>query len=364
MDMVAPMVGHAEGASFGGASTMAMPAPMPPMMARESAVSSAMARDGNAGFAGGGGNADLAGVLSKLPPLSGGDGKEPAPGGDPEVPQGSLLIKDGSMHLRVPLPGVTPLLDGIATKMAGLGGYVESSSTYSDEWLLARLGRAAASGGAAAPAPAGPTGANVQVRVPAAKFDAARAALRQLAEAGGGTVASESMNTQDATGQWVDVVARLRVQEKTLARMSALLGAAQSVHEAVTVEQELARLTAGLESLTSQRKWLEGRAAMSSLSVQVSVPEPAQATPTPQPSPSWSGGATMRAALGSLATAGTVAADVAIYTAVYALPVSALVLLAGLVARRVKLAAGARRGGGRGGDSGLGGGGSTTVVTE
>jgi hypothetical protein len=223
-----------------------------------------------------------------------------------------------------------------------LGGFVESSSSRSDQWLVSmweayyRAALPAAEAEAAVRAlGAGPTHADFQLRVPAAKFEAARAAARALAEGLGGRVAHEQTSGVDVSEQYVDVLARQRVDERALAQMDVLLGAAATVHEVLAVKREMDALSARLESLAAQRKGLEGRAAMSSLSLSLARPQPPQPpAPTPTPAPSWSAGASLTRALDSLGGAAQAAAEVAIFAAVFSVPVAAALGVLWLAGKR------------------------------
>ena len=243
-----------------------------------------------------------------------------------------MVLRSGSVACE--LLDVGAAVPRVAREVAeALGGFVESSSSRSDAWMASRWEqyyRAAMPPAEAEAAVralgAAPAHADFQLRVPAAKFDAARAAARALAEGLGGRVSHEESSGVDVSEQYVDVLARPRVDERALAQMDVLLGAAATVPEVLAVRREMDQIAARLESLAAVRKGLEGRAAMSSLGVQLARPAPPSApTPTPTPAPAWSAGATASHALDALAGAAQAAAEVAIYAAVFSLPV-ALVL--------------------------------------
>ena len=88
-----------------------------------------------------------------------------------------------------------------------------------------------------------------------------------------------------------------------------------------------------LESARAQRTGLEGRAALSSVSVALQTPN---WTPPPPPRPpGWSVGAVAGRALGTLLAAAQFAAEVGVFAAVFALPLLALLLLTAPLARAI-----------------------------
>ena len=121
--------------------------------------------------------------------------------------------------------------------------------------------------------------AQLEIRVPSAKFDAAVSALSTL-----GRVESVSATVQDAGDEYVDLGARVanaRHMEARLVEMLALRTGKQS--EALTVEQELRRVREEIERFDARLKWLERKSSISSLQValheQTSVLDPRGPSP-------------------------------------------------------------------------------------
>jgi hypothetical protein len=203
---------------------------------------------------------------------------------------------------------------------------VQSSSSSSDQWLVSQWARQGKT-------VTGPTYGNMQVRVPSAQFDAAKKAITAAAAAIGGKVTSESESVQDVTASYVDTVARQKTAKAALKRMETLLAAAQNVHEVMSVQREMDAITERIESATAVRKGLETRATMSTLNLNFNMPPPP--APTPQPLPGWSASLTLSDAVAALGKAGQGAVDVLIYTAVFAVPVSLLLVVAVTALRKV-----------------------------
>jgi len=170
--------------------------------------------------------------------------------------------------------------------------------------------------------------AQVACRVPADKLDALLAQLRAAFSADPASplpgrasrVLSESVNVRDASGEYVDAAARERVERASLAQMEELLRQAGSVGDVLAVRRGMQAITARLESARAQRQVLESKAAMSTLSVHVATP-PWKAPPRPRKG--WSLLSTAARALQALLTLAQACADVLVFAAVFALPVTA-----------------------------------------
>lgn len=121
--------------------------------------------------------------------------------------------------------------------------------------------------------------AQLEIRVPSARFDAAVAALSAL-----GKVESVSATVQDAGDEYVDLGARVanaRHMEARLVEMLALRTGKLS--EALTVEQELRRVREEIERFDARLRWLERKSSISSL--QVALHEPTSVLDPRGPSP-------------------------------------------------------------------------------
>jgi hypothetical protein len=94
--------------------------------------------------------------------------------------------------------------------------------------------------------------AHVTLRVPPTSFDQTLDSLGAL-----GAELDRARSAQDVTTEVADVDSRVRTQERSVARLRALLGEADTVGEVVQVESELARREADLESLQAQLARLE-----------------------------------------------------------------------------------------------------------
>jgi len=135
----------------------------------------------------------------------------------------------------------------------------------------------AAAGGVVAEEQVDTTGAWLVVRVPASGLDRL---VDDLAATG--TVLARSGRTEDATEQVVDLDSRVATQQASVTRVRALLAQATSIGDIVSVEAELARREADLDSLQRRLAALKDRVALSTLTVELrTAPGPVPATPPP-----------------------------------------------------------------------------------
>ena len=106
--------------------------------------------------------------------------------------------------------------------------------------------------------------ATVTLSVPEAQLDGVLAALGKL-----GKVTSQQEQSQDVTGQLVDVSSRIATQQASVDRVRQLLGQAKSIADIVQIEDELTKREADLESMEHQQAELAGQVAMSTVNVQL-----------------------------------------------------------------------------------------------
>jgi hypothetical protein len=159
-----------------------------------------------------------------------------------------LIIKTGSLTLQV--LAIDPALADATTLVSSLGGYASGSDRTGDGDNLA---------------------ARITFRIPAAKWDEAFARLRRLGE----RVLDEHSETQDVTGQVVDLGARIRNLVVTERALQAIMDRAGAIKDVLSVQEELTRVRGQIEELTAQNAHLEEQAALSTLTVTFSLkPEP------------------------------------------------------------------------------------------
>ncbi|MEZ4225403.1 MAG: DUF4349 domain-containing protein [Polyangiaceae bacterium] len=110
---------------------------------------------------------------------------------------------------------------------------------------------------------AGPESVHVELRVPAARFEATLAALRGL----GSHVGAESVSSEDVTEEFVDLEARLKTQRKLEERYLAILDKAATVKDTLEVEKQLADVRGQIEKLEGRQKYLKSHVSLSTINV-------------------------------------------------------------------------------------------------
>jgi Domain of unknown function (DUF4349) len=204
---------------------------------------------------------------------------------------------------------------------------------------------AASTGGFVTEERSGDTGSWLVLRVPADALD------RLIDEvAGYGHVTDRSGQVQDATEEVVDLDARVASQTASVARVRGLLAEATTIGDVISIESELARREADLDSLTRRLAALKDQVALSTLTVDLRGPGVAQPL-DPRPAPGFLDG--LAAGWEGLRVVGTAVAAVVGFVLPF-LPVLAVLAGFWLLARRIVRARRTPATAGGGGRSGPG----------
>ncbi|WP_344220559.1 DUF4349 domain-containing protein [Kribbella sancticallisti] len=174
---------------------------------------------------------------------SGTDGKAAAPGA-PQPTVTRAIIKTGSLTIET-TDDVSAQRQKAIGIVAGLRGQVASEDTGSNgEGKI--------------------TQANLVLKVPTAAYETAIERLSGL-----GTRTAIHQESSDVTEQVVDVDSRIASQRASLERMRTLLTKATTIGEIVSVETELTRREADLESLLAKQKNLSLQTELATLSLTI-----------------------------------------------------------------------------------------------
>ena len=251
---------------------------------------------------------DLTGQLGGI--SNGDSGLSSSGGGTKPTPELQLttslettqIVKTGSMALEV--SDLDKAVTQAQSTVVGLGGYVSESS---------RLGSK------------DDAVASITYRLPAAKWDDALTAMRNLA----GRVLSEQTGTTDVTTQVIDLDARLNNLKTTEAALQSIMARASAVPDVLAVEQQLSQTQGEIEQLTAERDHLKDQAAMSTLGVTFSLPGKTVVTQATQ---EWDLGKQIDQAAAALVHIGQGLATIAVWSIVVGLPVViGLLLLLGML---------------------------------
>jgi Na+-transporting methylmalonyl-CoA/oxaloacetate decarboxylase gamma subunit len=196
-----------------------------------------------------------------LPPLS--EAQADAAAVQLAEPGGQMIIKNGQLDLQV--QDVDAAVEQVTQVALSHGGYVLSTDTQTVDDRKR---------------------ATVVITVAVDQFESAMAGLRDI----GDKVLRESASGEDVTSEYVDLQAQQRNLEATIERVRGFLDEAQTVEDALAVNQELSRLESELEQVKGRIKYLEGRSAQSTITVNLQT-EPEIAAVGP-----WTPGRTVQQA--------------------------------------------------------------------
>jgi hypothetical protein len=116
--------------------------------------------------------------------------------------------------------------------------------------------------------------AKMTLRVPSARFYSTVDSIARL-----GKEESRQLSTEDVTDQVTDVDARIATGQASVDRVRGLIAKAASISELVSLESELSRREADLESLKSRKRNLDDQITLSTITADLLGPEAANPAP-------------------------------------------------------------------------------------
>ena len=171
------------------------------------------------------------------------------------------IIKNANFNLTV--ENVDTAVDRLTGIAGDFGGYITSSRTFFEGGLKA---------------------GTVTFAVPVDRFEETLRRVRGLAL----KVEQESASGQDVTDQYVDLESQVRNLEATADRIREFLKKAQTVEEALKVNQQLSQVEKEIETIKGKLNYMGDRAAFSTVTVELREPRPTPTvtlTPTLTPTP-------------------------------------------------------------------------------
>ncbi len=183
-----------------------------------------------------------------------------------------MIIKNGEIKLLVEDTDIA--IDRATQVIGDLGGYIISSRVWYQPYADGENYKYA----------------TITIGVPVDQFERALSRLRGLAV----KVLDETASGEDVTNQFVDLQSQVTNLEATRDRIKSFLDDAQTVDEALRINQELSNIEAQIEQLKGQMNYLQDRSAYSTITVNFEpvLPELIE-TPTPTPTPNvWQPGET------------------------------------------------------------------------
>jgi hypothetical protein len=201
-----------------------------------------------------------------------------------------LIVRTGTLELEVAALDAT--IAAAARVVTSADGYVSSSNET-------------AAGDRA--------NATVVYRIPAAAWDATLAALRGLAR----TVRHQQVDTEEVTGQVVDLGARISNLRAAEGALQAIMVRATKIRDVLDVQRQLTTTRGEIERLVADKATLEGRAAYGSLRVTFNLPAPAAVVAVQK---GWNPAADVDQATGKLIRIGQRTTSAGIFLAIIGLP--------------------------------------------
>ena len=164
-----------------------------------------------------------------------------APGAQQDVQR--LVIKTADLSLQV--DSARDAEASLRVLVGQLGGYVVKVETSGTDESMS---------------------SHVIFRVPAERFDQALSGVQGLAK----KVLARTVGGDDVTEEFVDLESRLKNLEATRDRLQSFLDKAETVDDALKVNQSLSDLQGQIEQLKGRKQFLEQSASLSTISVTLS----------------------------------------------------------------------------------------------
>lgn len=171
---------------------------------------------------------------------------------DPQAPvpvdataaTGERIIKEGTVTLEVEPGQFDTAFSQVIARAQALGGHVSASSSSTDDEGL--------------------VSGQVTVRVPVRSFEDL---LTTLGEAG--DVVDRNITSQDVSEEYTDLESRRRNLQAQERFYLGLLEQAQSINDAIAVQQRLEGIQSQIEQITGRMNLLEDRSSFSTLTVRI-----------------------------------------------------------------------------------------------
>lgn len=212
-----------------------------------------------------------------------------------------MVIKNANLSIVVEDPSES--MDEIRQMASEMGGYVVSSN----------LTQVQTDRGVEVPQ------ARITIRVPSEKLDQTLEAIKT----GAGQVLSENISGQDVTKEYTDLESRLRHLKNAESRLTQIMEEASDTEDVLSVYNRLVEVQEEMEIVKGQMQYYEQSAALSAISVTIQANEAVQ----PLKIGNWQPVGVAKKAIQALISTLQVFGDVAIWLALFVLPVLLILYL-------------------------------------
>jgi hypothetical protein len=154
------------------------------------------------------------------------------------------VVRTASMELQVRRGTFADAVQRLSTTATGVGGFVSSSET-------SQLGD-------------DPRG-SITIRVPAKDFDRVMSRVADL-----GKVAAVTTDSQDVTGEYTDVAARIKSLQDERDQIQLVLSHAESIPDILSVRDRLSAVQSELEQLQGRQQVLDDQTSLSTITITLS----------------------------------------------------------------------------------------------
>jgi hypothetical protein len=161
--------------------------------------------------------------------------------------------------------------------------------------------------------------ANITVRVPSESLSEVLEEIKSQAS----DVRAESISGQDVTQEYTDLQSQLRNLEAAEEELREIMGSMTKAEDVLDVYEHLIQIRSEIEVIKGRIQYLEQSSALSSISIQL-IPDVAVA---PLQIGRWQPAGTAKAAIEALLTALQILAQVAIWAALFVLPIILVIAL-------------------------------------
>ena len=171
-----------------------------------------------------------------------------------------LIIKNAEMNLLV--EDTDTAIDRISQIVSDVDGYIVSSRVWYKDWGDESYKYS-----------------SITMGVPVDEFELALRRLRDISL----KVLDENASGEDVTDEYVDLQSEVKNLEATRDRIRGFLDQAETVEEALRVNEELSQIEAQIAKVQGRINYLEDRSAYSTITISIEPDLPVLPTATPYP---------------------------------------------------------------------------------